>query len=352
MQFEKREYKKFNKNNYDSFILGGDIGGTNTTFGVFGVKNDIPELLISFHFKTKMLERLHYAVNEALEYAQKNHKIRITKACIAVAGVISSKKDHAVTQNVPWNISKNELLKKTRLKDVVLINDFEAIGYGINMLRNNDVILIKKARKIPEAPVVVIGAGTGLGKTALIYSEHYKSYIPLPSEAGHMDFSAQNKDEVNLVNFIKKHRKIKAPISYEQVLSGQGLSNIYLFLRKSRRFKETKCTKEVDKSINKPELVSKYRKIDKTCREAFRIFKIIYARFARNMAIDSIARGGVYIAGGIAAKNRDIFDREFVKAFEDNYKLVYLLKKIPIYLITNYYAGLLGAGFSGARFLK
>ena len=99
-------------------------------------------------------------------------------------------------------------------------------------------------------------------------------------------------------------------------------------------------------------MISKYRKIDKTCKEAFRIFKIIYARFARNVAIDSVARGGVYIAGGIAPRNKEIFDREFVKAFEDNYKLAYLLKKIPVYLITNYDAGLLGAGFSGAKFLK
>ena len=352
MQFEKREYKKFNKNDYNSFILGGDVGGTNTNLGVFGVKNNFPALLLSFHFKTKMLKRLSYAVNEALAYLQKNYKIKITKACIAVAGVISSKRDHAVTQNVSWNISKKELLKKTRLNDVVLINDFEAVGYGINMLRNNDIILIKKAQKIPKAPIVVIGAGTGLGKTTLIYNEHFESYSPLPSEAGHSDFPAQSKEDLDLINFIKKHRKIKASVPYEGVLSGRGLENIYLFLRKNKKFPTTKYTKEIDKSKNNPELISKYRKIDKTCNEVFRIFKIIYARFARNIAIDSIARGGVYIAGGIAPKNRDIFDMEFVKAFEDNYKLAYLLKKMPIYLITNYDVGLLGSGFAGAKSLK
>ena len=204
---------------------------------------------------------------------------------------------------------------------------------------------------MPKAPVLVIGAGTGLGKTTLIYNENHKSYVPLPSEAGHSDFPAQNKQESELTDFIKKNKKIKSSISYEEVLSGRGIVNIYQFLKHIKKFKETKYTKEIDKSKNQPELISKYRKADKTCKATFEMFKAIYARFAQNFALDSLAFGGVYIAGGIAPKNRDIFDKDFVKAFEQNYKLPYVLKKIPIYLILNYNVGLLGAGFAGARFL-
>ena len=113
------------------------------------------------------------------------------------------------------------------------------------MLAKKDVGVIKKAKNVPKAPIVVIGAGTGLGKTTLIYNENYRSYIPLPSEAGHSDFSAQNHMELNLINFIKKHKKINANVPYEEVLSGRGLSNIYLFLRNQRnRQKQSFCGPE------------------------------------------------------------------------------------------------------------
>ena len=352
MQFQLKGYKKINKKIHTSYILGGDIGGTNANLGIFGAKKNLPELLLSFHFKSNELKGLHKAVNETLAYIKKNYKIEINKACFAVAGVLSPDKDFAKVTNAKWDVSKNLLLGKTKLKKISLINDFEAVGYGINMLSKKDITIIKKNKKIPKAPVLVVGAGTGLGKTALVYNEHYKSYAPIPSEAGHSDFPAQSQKELELVNFIKKHKKIKQNISYEQVLSGQGLSNIYLFLRKNKRFKETKYTKEIDKSRNNPELISKYRKIDETCKTVFEMFKAFYARFAKNFALDCLAFGGVYIAGGIAPKNRDIFDSRFIKEFEKNYKHADLLKKVPVYLILNYNVGLLGAGFAGIRFLK
>ncbi len=352
MQFEKKIYGKFNKNNNGPFILGGDIGGTNTSLGIFGIKDNLPQLLLSFHFKSSELKGLEEAINETLENVAKNHGIKISKACIAVAGVLSSKKDFVKVTNLRWDISKNILLKKTKLKKIELINDFQAVGYGINMLGRKDVATIKKGVNIPKATILVIGAGTGLGKTAMIYDEYSKSYLPLHSEAGHGDFPAQSKEELGLVNFIKIQKKIKQNVSYEQVLSGQGLENVYLFLRKNKKFQATKYTKEIDKSNSKPELISEYKKIDNTCKAVFEMFKKIYAVFARNCALDCLPEGGIYIAGGIAPKNKEIFDKEFVRVFEENYKMHDVLKKIPIHLITNYNAGLLGAGFCGAKCLK
>lgn len=351
MRFVKRGYGKFTKKEYKSFILAGDIGGTNTNLGIFGVKNNFLKLLLIFNFKSKELKGLHEAVNEAMNHIKKNYNIMIAKACFGVAGVVSNDKNFAKITNVRWDISKGTLMKKTNLKKIFLINDFEAVGYGINMLTKNDIAVIKKAKKIPKAPVIAIGAGTGLGKTTLIYDEHLKVYAPIPSEAGHTDFAAQNQEELELINFIKKYRNIKQNVSYEQLLSGQGLSNIYLFLRKYKKYPETKYTKEIDKAAGKPSLISRYRKMDRTCKYTFQIFKKIYARFARNFALDCLAYGGVYIAGGIAPKNKDIFDEEFVKIFENNYKLVNILKKIPIYLILNYNVGLLGAGLAATKFL-
>ena len=352
MFFVKKEYGKFSKKSYGSFILAGDIGGTNTNLGIFGIKDKFPALLLSFHFKSKEIKGLSQPIGEVLEYAKNNGNTKITKACFAVAGVLSNKKDYVKVTNAKWDVSKSALLRKTKLKNIILINDFEAVGYGINMLKQKDIVAIKKAGKIPKAPVVVVGAGTGLGKTTLIYDEHCKSYEPLPSEAGHGDFPAQTQIEFGLVNFIKKQRKTRQSISYEDVLSGKGLRNIYSFLRKSGKFKETKITNLIDKSENQPELMSKYRKADKTCAAVFEIFKNAYAGFARNLALDALAFGGVYIAGGIAPRNMGIFDGKFVKAFEQNHKHADVLKKIPVCLILNYNAGLLGAGFAGFKMLN
>lgn len=347
--FSFKKYRNFKTDDYSYFVLGGDIGGTNTALGIFGIRKNAASLLLSFHFKSKELNGLSYAVNEALNYVQENYKLKVSKACFAVAGYLSPDKKTAKVTNVKWGVKIKDLFKKTKLKKISIINDFEAIGYGLFMLSNKDFKVIKKAKKVDKAPILIIGAGTGLGKAVLIYDGHSKSYIPMPSEAGHTDFAAQTQMEMDLARFIKKYKKIRQTVSYEQVLSGQGLINIYMFLRKSGKFKETKFTKEIDTSL-KPELISKYRKIDKTCKKAFEIFKLIYAKFARNFALDCLAWGGVYIAGGIAPKNMEIFDREFIKIFSQSHKMDYILRKAPVYLVLNHNAGLLGAGFK-AKFL-
>lgn len=351
MQFTKRVYKKFNKKSHDSFILGADIGGTNCNLGIFGIKNNFPALLASFHFESRKLSNLYSAINEALNYIEKNNGIRVTKACLGVAGAVSYKMDYVHLTNARLDISAKDLKKKTLLKKILLMNDFEAVGYGINIISKKDIKTIKRAQKIPKAPIVVIGAGTGLGKTTLIYNEDKKIYIPVPSEAHHADFPAQNELQLDLVEFVKKYRKIKANVTNGDILSGDGLENIYYFLRQKSKSKN-RIAEGIDNSKNKPELISKYRKTDGICKATFDIFKNAYARFAKNMALDSLAFGGVYIAGGIAPKNKEIFDKEFVKIFEESHKMRKVLKKIPVYLISNYNLGLLGAGFAGARFLN
>ncbi len=347
----KKEHKKFSKKSYDSFILGGDIGGTNTNLGVFGIKNSFPKLLVSFHFKSKGLKDLYSAIEEAIDCIWKDYGIKITLYSLGIAGALSYKKDHVRLTNANLGFSKKIALKKFGIKKIILMNDFEAVGYGICLLSRKDIHVIKNGKKIPKAPVLVIGAGTGLGKTLLVYNENCGFHVPLPSEVHHSDFAAQTIFELDLVKFIKQYRSIKQNVSNGDILSGDGLINIYMFLRSRKRHKETKFTKEIDKSEFKAELISKYRKVDASCKETFGIFKKSYARFAKNLALDGMALGGIYIAGGIASKNREIFDEEFVKIFESNQRMSNILREIPIYLVLNYDVGLLGAGFAGSRFL-
>ncbi len=350
MQFLKKEHKKFSKSSYPKFILGGDIGATNTHLGIFGVKNKSADLIASFHFRNKDLSSVYEAINFALNLIKKDYKIKIENASLGIAGALSPEKDIAKMTNIKWSISKKELMKKLKLKKIILINDFEAVGYAINSLKKSDVSIVKTAKRVQKAPILAIGAGTGLGKVILLYDKNKDSYFPVSSEAGNSDFAAQDNGDFELIKFMRQ--KMKENISYEDFLSGRGIVNVFNFVRNGKRFKETAYTKEINGSKIKPELISKYRKIDSTCRETFRIFRKIYAGFARNFALDALPYGGIYIAGGIAPKNREIFDKEFVKMFEQNNKLSHVLKKIPIYLVLSLNAGLIGAGVAGADMLK
>ena len=349
MIFAKR-INNFKKSSFGYLLLGMDIGATSTRAGIFGVKGKKPKLLCYSKAKSGKSSSLIRLIGEAADYADKNYKSPLKKACIGVAGMVSKERDYAEMTNLNLRLDRRALMKSTKLREILLLNDFEAIGYSINILSGNSLIPIKKSDKIANAPVVAIGAGTGLGKTTLLYSHELKHYVPVPSEAGHSDFAAQEKEEINLVNFIKQNEKIRN-VSYEDVLSGRGLARIYAFLN-SKGIKSAKYAKEINKAKNKPELISKYRKADAACKKTFQIFAGIYAKFARNCAVDAMPCGGIYIAGGIAQKNTEIFNKNFIKAFEANKKMKSLLKKIPIYLICNENAGLMGAAFAGAKLLR
>lgn len=341
------------KEKYSSYVLGGDIGGTNTNLAIAGVKNSKPNLLISINFQSKELDSLIPAIDKILTYAKSNHDIEPKHGCIGAAGVVSPLNDFAQLTNVSWNLSTKNLINNTSLESVFIINDFQTIGYGVNLLdeNNNDDIFQIRAGKgdleISTATKAIIGAGTGLGKSILTYDENFKAYIPIPSEGGHGDFPAQNEFETQLVNFIKKLRGISHPLNYEEVLSGRGLESIYLFIRKTQDFKDTQYTKEIDNSLGKAPLLSKYKNQDETCKETLRLFTRFYAKCAKNFVLDTLAYGGLYIAGGIAAKNKEIFtSREFTDEFENAYRRNDFLKTIPINIIINYDVSLYGACYA------
>jgi len=344
---------KMLKEKFPYYVLGIDIGGTNTNLGVAGVKNSKPILLLSHNYESKKLDSLVPAIKNTLEYVKNNYKIEIDFTCIGAAGVVSPLNDSAKLTNVQWNLSSKEIIKKTPLNSVYIINDFQTIGYGLNLLNpanKNDIFEIRpgnsKIKSLKETKVI-LGAGTGLGKSILTYDEHFNAYIPIPSEGGHADFPAQNNFEMQIIEFIKTLRGISQPLSYEELLSGRGIESIYLYLRDKQEFKETQYTKDIDKAVDKAAFISKYKDLDKTCKETFRLFAHFYAKCAKNFVLDTLARGGLYIAGGIAAKNKEIFStNEFIDEFENAFNRRDLLKEIPICVIVNYDVSLYGACYA------
>ena len=336
--------------NYNSYVLGVDIGGTNTSIGVAGIKDDKVVLLFSLHFKTRDLSSVSSAIKETIDYAKKQN-ISISHACVAAAGVVSSSEDFADLTNVDWDVDTDQIIKDTGLDSVFIINDFQAIGYGINLLDHSnhaDVFVAKKAEKndFSKATKAIIGAGTGLGKSILFYDKGMNAYIPLPSEGGHGDFPAQNSFELGLLGFLKKERGFDEPVCYEELLSGRGVEGIYMFLRKLKNV-ESKVSKEIDCADDKAEIIFKNKNVDETCRETFRLFSCFYGRCAKNFVLDTMSLGGLYIAGGIASKNKDIFTSDvFLDEFLNAYQRKDVLERTQISVIMNYDVSLYGACFA------
>lgn len=304
-------------------------------------------------FNSKELNSISSAIQQTLNYSQNNLDISIKTACIGAAGAVSQEKNYVELTNASWNVSIDEIIKKTSLKNVSILNDFQLIGYALNIINERDVFTIRSnnnyEKKLTKA---VIGAGTGLGKSTVVFNKYLNAYVPIPSEGGHADLPVQTEEDVQLINFIKKIRQIHQPITYEEVLSGRGLENIYLCLKEKINDSHDKYLSEIDESTEKAALISKYRNVNETCKETFKIFTKYYARCAKNFVLDTMATGGLYIAGGIASKNKDVFaSSNFIKEFENAYRRSDILKKIPIYVIINYDISLHGACFAAMHLL-
>ena len=347
----KKYTERFNSSDFSSFVLGVDTGGTNTNLGVAGIKERSLELLFSLKFKTKELDSLIPAVTHTLNYVKDNFDIKIQNACIGAAGVVSRLQDYVKLTNADWDVNTNELIEETTLNSAFIINDFEAIGYGVNLLDIKNTEDIFTVRSVDKGNIgktkAIIGAGTGLGKSILVYNQQSKTYIPIPCEGGHADFPVRDDFELDLINFIKKFRNISQPITYEELLSGRGLESIYMFLKQSGKYEESQYSNEIISSIDKAEAISKYKESDDLCAETFRLFTRFYGRCAKNFVLDSLAIGGLYIAGGISLKNKEIFSTDtFISEFENVYRYSKYLKEIPIYVILNYDISLKGACFA------
>src|SRR3989339_12180 len=347
--------RAFERKRYAAFVLGGDIGGTNINFAIAGItkKRDV-DLLATLHFKTSEHASLVKPITRALDEEKSRFDISPHWAAIGVAGAISDQNKPIRMTNAKLVIRRRELLAKTQLQKLRILNDFEIIGHAVNVpaLQKGGIRAIRsvKGKHTKNAVKAIIGAGTGLGKSILLFDECHMAHVPIKSEGGHAEFPAQSAEELALLHFIKKRRSIKGPVEWEDLVSGRGIAGIYAYLRQKRKHIATVATKAIDSArAGKPALISLYRKKDRLCREAFELFASYYARCARNFALETLCYSGLYIAGGIAAKNSDLFlSRRFVEEFQASDTLAQELRKIPLFLITNYSQSLYGACFAAA----
>ncbi len=335
------EYCGHNISAFDKFVLGGDLGGTNSKLGIAGVKDERTTPLYFAHFRTQELDSIVPAIEEVLDYSKQKHSIETDSSCFGVAGIINQERNFSDLTNAKWTIDTREIVNKTILNSASLLNDFEAIGYGLNVLDEKDFFNVTNKSGIPKMTKAIMGAGTGVGKGILIYQNEF--YVPLPSEGGHMDFPVQTREELDYIEFVKAVRNVDQ-VSFEDTVSGKGIENIYLYLRHKNGPSEH--SDEIDSSKDKVPLIAKYKYKDLNCKETFRWYSKFYGRCARNFVLDYLPRGGLYIAGGIAPRHLEIFrSNEFTREFYNSHAHERILREIPINIVLNVHAGLFGACF-------
>ncbi len=330
------------------YVLVSDIGGTNANFALAQLKKtpigQKAKLILKFKLNSKKIDNFTDIIALALNKLEKKFNIEIKLASLACAGVVSIDKNSCKMSNIGKTLYKKEILEKTNLEKIFLLNDFESVGYGIQALDKDCLVSINETASTTELHLTkaYLGAGTGLGKGILYWNKEQKLYIPKPSEGGHADFAAQDNQDLKLLNFIKLNNK-ENNVEWENVLSGQGLKTIFQFLFQEKKEKN-KYIEEIIKNNFDPVLISKYKNNDLLCKKTFEIFTKYYARCAKCFALDTLSIGGIYIAGGIATKNLEIFKNKiFIQEFTKSLKFKKLLEKMPIHIVTNYDVGLLGA---------
>lgn len=328
--------KKIPKN--ISCILGADIGGTNSNFGIFASTNEKLKLLLSLRFKSQTITDFTILVQEILEYLKNKYGITIYNSCFAAAGIVSENRDYCKPTNLDFALNAKEILEKTDIKYVTIVNDFEIIGHGIYATFPKSLIKVNEGFPRKHGAIAILGAGTGLGKCIMHWNNTLNRYLPVPSEGGHADFAPQSPIEYELTEYIKITEKKSCNISWEDILSGKGISRIYDFFYE-------KNGKQGGENIRlHPDKIFSSRTINQNCFDTYTLYTILYARCAKNFALDALALGGVCIAGGIAAKNVELFkQKSFMQEFTNCCKQKKFLANIPIYVVTDYNISLYGA---------
>jgi len=325
-------------------ILAGDVGGTKTELGLYQVAAGGALQLVRAHrYSTLQFKSLEETCVDFIAGS-----VRVDAACLGVPGPIID--GSAQATNVPWILSEAKLSVALGGTPVRLINDLAATAFGVMHLQSTEVAVLHPAENpAAHGNVAVIAAGTGLGESALVYENG--GYYAVASEGGHTDFAPRGEEQIELLRDLERQF---GHVSYERVLSGPGLVNIYRFLRRRSGTAEPAWLTAQIAAGDHAAAVSDaaLNKTDPVCVHALEVFCDIYGAEAANLALKMLAFGGVFLAGGIAPKILPILTQGgFVKAFLSKGRLNEILRRMEVRVALNPAAALIGATHRAAAML-
>lgn len=351
-----------------STLLAGDIGGTKTILWLVDFQPSPAQQarwLQTPLYEQTFASRDYPDLVPLIQHFLRNASARlgklppVDKACFAVAGPVLDTTSELT--NLGWSLSGERLARELGIAGVQLINDFAAVGYGIQGLSAGDCVTLQAGSPDPCCPVAVIGAGTGLGEGFLIPQPDGRCRV-FPSEGSHGDFPPRSHLEFQLLTYLREHHQINR-ISIERVVSGMGIISIYQFLRDQSPQEETRAFAEMyrrwqqelgraEETIDLAAEISRaaLAEQDHLCAQTMHLFIEAYGAEAGNLCLKLLPYGGLYIAGGIASKILPLMQKgNFMKAFRDKGRMSAQMEKIPVHVVVNPRVGLMGAAMCAAQ---
>jgi glucokinase len=321
-----------------TLILAGDIGGTKTILRLEQHTSEGWQTLGESIYPSRDFAHLTPMIQKFL--TEGGYGVPQV-ACLAIAGPVVN--DRSQVTNLHWSLDARQMEIDLKIPTIRLINDFAAVGYGTLALQPEDIIVLQDQPIIPKAPIAVLGAGTGLGEALLFWNG--MDYDVTPTEGGHTDFAPRSDLEIGLLKYLRdRHRRV----SVERVVSGQGIYAIYEYLRDAKIAPESPAiAAEInDPATDNSKVIAQYalEGQDELCQKVLDVFVAAYGAEAGNLALKSLPRGGLYLAGGVAAKILPkMQDGQFLENFLDKGRMKPLLETLCICLILNEKVGLGGA---------
>jgi glucokinase len=316
-------------------ILAGDIGGTNSRLVYCEIVQGRVQPIVEETFPSRGSASLGDIVHTFVS----KHSLRVTHACFGIAGPIRHGRSEAI--NLAWVVDAEQLAQQFRLARVWLINDLEANAYGVAALAPEDFVVLNEGTPDAEGNAAVIAAGTGLGEAGLYWDG--KQHWPFASEGGHASFAPDDALQVELLQYLKQQF---THVSWERVLSGPGLYNIYTFLRDTQRGIEQAWLTEELRQVDPPAAIAGAALAGTCdlCVQALDLCVALYGAEAGNLALKVMATGGVFVGGGIAPKIvAKLKESTFMRAFCAKGRLQPVLAAIPVRVIMNDKTALYGA---------
>ncbi|MGH7280118.1 MAG: glucokinase [Polyangiaceae bacterium] len=324
-------------------ILAGDVGGTNTRLGIFSADGKSRIRVEIYPSKA------HKSFEEIAKKFLKAGKEKPLRGCIGVAGPVIDGKCEAT--NLPWKLDAKKIGKDLGIKSLALQNDLASVAIGSMHAPRRKVTLLQ-GNAPPSATgenLAVISAGTGLGEAFLVWDG--ERHVACATEGGHVDFAPRNKVEIELFEFLQK--RVGGRVSFERVVSGPGLGNLYDFFRDSVGVGETQAAADaVERARDRNALITELALTGKSkpAQRAVELFGSLYGSEAANLALKTLATGGVFVAGGIAAALQPLLKSgPFMKSFLDKGRMSALLAKIPVAIVLDSEVGLQGSAITAAQ---
>ena len=330
-------------------ILAGDIGGTKVHLALYNFAHGRLQPVRDQKFPAHQYSGLEAIVNEFLSSnsvipsAVDGSAVKpsqIFAACFGCPGPVIAGK--LKLTNLPWELDSRVLSKSLGIEHVFLINDLQANGYGIPEVAPDKIFTLHAGDATAIGNRALVSAGTGLGEGLLIWNG--KFHQPIPSEGGHADFAARTDIEIELLNYLR--RTLNGHVSWERVVSGLGIKNIYSFLRDAKKIEEPKWLRDRMAAEDPNAVIGECAENGSSdlCTQTLEIFVSAYGAEAGNMGLKVLATGGVYLGGGIAPKIlKTMQNGSFVSAFTDKGRLSKLVEAMPVRIILDEGCALLGA---------